>query len=34
MDDEISGGNGVQEYLMSYGGEDEKHSRGIRREGR
>lgn len=30
MDDEISGGNGVQGYLMTYGGEDEKHGWGIR----
>lgn len=30
MDDEISGGNGFQEYLMTYGGEDEKRGRRIR----
>lgn len=32
MDDEISGGNGFQEYLMTYGGKDEKHGRRIRGE--
>lgn len=30
MDGEISGGNGFQEYMMIYGGDDEKHSWGIR----
>lgn len=25
VDDEISGGNGFQEYLMTYGRDDEKH---------
>ena len=32
MDDEISGGNGFQEYLMTYGGKDEKHGWRIRGE--